>query len=181
MLPFDSMLFFLVFFSSVSTMLIIKDTLPGSWTVIYIAILSRSSFYSSFDEIKHIHVSISLWTLRLACFSRQDIDVCFSSLSIFSFISRQTFFFSFEDKFPHNTTPSVELTLTGRQLNTTPLGLASVIIVYTREWSSDKIAFISFFCSCLIFFSRHLNTTELMRLNEHELSTTTMRINPTVH
>jgi hypothetical protein len=53
--------------------------------------------------------------------------------------------------------------------------LASLTIVYTRERTSDKIAFISFFFvfvlfhSCLIFFhSRHLNTTESMCFDEHE-------------
>jgi hypothetical protein len=111
----------------------------------------------------HWHVRVSYTSTaysRFSCSSDQtffSFDFTGNTTTGSSFIHRQgvfiTIYFLFyplhcflgKKERISNTTPSVELTLTGRQLNTTPLGLASFTIVYTREPSSDKIAFISFF------------------------------------
>lgn len=84
------------------------------------------------------HVRVSYASIVIGSTgSAFDVSRVWLSLSVF---------FSFkEEKWIHNTTPSVDLTLTRRQLNTTPLNEVSYTIMYKHEWSSDKIVFISFF------------------------------------
>jgi hypothetical protein len=133
----------------------------------FVLVIHQSFIQGSSFSLDQTDFSFNFTTNTIGCFlfylSAGCVYHCLYSLLSFWFFSRKK-------RRIFDTTPSVGLTLTGRQLNTTPLRLASFTIVYTREPSSDKIAFISFCCSCLIFVFWHLNTTELMCFNEHELS-----------
>ncbi len=120
---------------SLSTRLIINDTLACS------CYLKHQSLIQVF-KIKYIFVSISLLTPQVifSAIDRQGVFITIISFSLLSFCRKYK-----RKNIKHDTICGVDFDQEAIEHDT-----IKASIVYTREPSSDKIAFISF--SFLIFF-----------------------------